>query len=352
MTEIWQEPVRGRGADPSVMALPGLEQLRTFCDGRSPEPPVARLTGRRLLEADEGRVVYGLPVTGWLVGPKGTLHPGVLAFLADAPLLAAIVTTLGPATPITTAEVSMTFLATASLGDELRAEGRVIHVDHSTGLAEVRITRSDGRLLAHGTTRGSIFAPLDLDGVTPSFEPFEQSEYELPDPYLRDAEGGTLAGDTITATSGLELLQRQLAGALPRPPIDHLTGMRLTTAEEGSVTFAMPAGGWSTNEFGTVYGGLLALLAASAGSAAVQTTAPVGTPFAALDMKINVLRPVMPDGSELTATATVVHAGRSLAIANTEIVDSSGARVALATGTTALGTAAALRTEEYGLQYG
>jgi uncharacterized protein (TIGR00369 family) len=351
VTEIWQEPVRGRGADPSVMALPGLEQLRTFCDGRSADPPVARLTGRRLLEADEGRVVYGLPVTGWLVGPKGTLHPGVLAFLADAPLLAAVVSTLGPATPLTTAEVSMTFLGTAALGDELRAEGRVIHVDRSTGLAEVRVTRGDGRLLAHGTTRDSIFAPLDLDGVEPTFAPFEEPEHDQPDPYLREAEGGTLAGETITAASGLELLQRQVAGELPRPPIDRLTGMRLTAAGEGTVTFTMPAGGWATNEFGTVYGGLLALLAASAGSAAVQTTAPVGTPFAALDMKINVLRPVMPDGSELTATATVVHGGRSLAIANTEIVDATGARVALATGTTALGKAAALRTAESGLQY-
>jgi uncharacterized protein (TIGR00369 family) len=322
VSEIWQEPVRGRGADPSVMALPGVEQLRTFCDGRSADPPVARLTGRRLLEADEGRVVYGLPVTGWLVGPKGTLHPGVLAFLG-----------------------------TAALGDELRAEGRIIHVDRSTGLADVRITRGDGRLLAHGTTRGSIFAPLDLDGVEPSFEPFDEPEYDLPDPYLRDAEGGTLAGEEITANSGLELLQRQLAGEVPRPPIDRLTGIRLKAAEEGTVTFTMPAGGWATNEFGTVFGGLLALLAASAGSAAVQTTAPVGTPFAALDMKINVLRPVMPDGSELTATATVVHGGRSLAIANTEIVDATGARVALATGTTALGKAAALRTAESGLQY-
>src|SRR3954470_195577 len=196
VTEIWQEPVRGRGADPSVMALAGLQQLRTVCYGRSAEPPVARLTGRRLLEADEGRVVYGLPVTGWLVGPKGTLHPGVLAFLADAPLLAAVVSTLGPATPLTTAEVSMTFLGTAALGDELRAEGRVIHVDRSTGLAEVRVARRDGRLLAHGTTRGSIFAPLDLDGVEPTFEPVEEPAYDQPDPYLREAEGGTLAGET------------------------------------------------------------------------------------------------------------------------------------------------------------
>ena len=108
--------------------------------------------------------------------------------------------------------------------------------------------------------------------------------------------------------------------------------------------FTLPASPWTANEFGSVYGGMLALLAASAGSAAVQTVAPVGTPFAALDMKVNVLRPSFPDGGELTATATVLHAGRRLAIAATEVVGAEGKIVALATGTTMLGDAAAARS--------
>jgi uncharacterized protein (TIGR00369 family) len=343
VTEIWQEPVRGAAADPAILALPGLEQLRSFLDGRAPAPPVARLTGRALAEADEGRVVYTMPVTGWVVGPKATLHPGVLAFLADAPLLAAVVSTLPPATPTTTAEVSITFLGTASLGDELRAEGRVIHVDATTGLAEVFVRARDGRLLAHGTTRGFILPALDLAGVDPPTEAAGVPADETPDPYLRPVAGGTVGSGAMAATSGVDLLRRQLAGELPRPPIDHLTGMRLTAAEEGRVTFALPAGPWATNEFGTVFGGMLALLAASAGSAAVQSVAEVGTPFAALDMKMNVIRPVFPDGTDVTATATVVHAGRNLAIANTEIVAANGKTVALATGTTALGDAAAAR---------
>ncbi len=304
---------------------------------------MARLTGRTLAEADEGRVVYSMPVTGWVVGPKGTLHPGVLAFLADAPLLSSVISTLPPATPATTAEVSFTFLGTASLGDELRAEGRVIHVDATTGLAEVFVRAGDGRLLAHGTSRGFILPALDLDGVNPPTEPVGVPPDETPDPYLRPVAGGTLTADAITATSGVDLLRRQLAGELPRPPIDHLTGMRLTAADEGRVTFVLPAGPWTTNEMGTVFGGMLALLAASAGSAAVQSVAEVGTPFAALDMKLNVIRPVFPDGTDLTATATVVHAGRNLAIANTKIVAANGKTVALATGTTALGDAAAAR---------
>jgi acyl-coenzyme A thioesterase PaaI-like protein len=48
-------------------------------------------------------------------------------------------------------------------------------------------------------------------------------------------------------------------------------------------------------------------------SAAVQTTAERGTDFAALDMKINPLRPVHSDGQQLVATGTVLHHGHRLA---------------------------------------
>jgi uncharacterized protein (TIGR00369 family) len=141
----------------------------------------------------------------------------------------------------------------------------------------------------------------------------------------------------LAGASGLELLQRQLAGEVSRPPIDHLTGMRLTEAGDGSTTFVLPASPWLANEFGTVFGGMVALLASSAGSAAVQTIAPVGTSFTALDMKLNIIRPVQADGSELTARAQVVHRGRQLAISTTEVFDGRDKRVAVATGSTMLG---------------
>ncbi len=350
-TPIWQEPPRGTAVDPALFALSGVEQLRTFIDGRSPAPPVARLTGRRLVEAEEGRVVYSLPVSGWLVGPKGTLHPGVLAFLADAPLLAAVISALPPGTPSTTAEVSTTFLGTASQGDELRAEGRVVHADATTGLAEASITRRDGRLIGHATSRGFILPPLDLPVEPPSLQAYEEPEHETADPYLRPVGGGVLTAQALETTGGLALLRGQLAGALPRPPIDELTGMRLVEAAEGRVVFALPASGWTANEFGGVFGGTIALLASSADSAAVQTVAPAGTHFAALDMKLNMLRPAFPDGSELVATATVVHTGRRLAIASTEVVGGDGKTIAIATGTTMLGEAAAGRANAPGLAF-
>lgn len=336
-TPIWEEPPRGAPGDlAALIKMPGLDALQTFLDGRSPLPPVARLTGRRLIAAERGRAVYELPVSGWLVGPKGTAHPGVLAFLADAPLLAVIQTVLGPGTVCTTAEVSTTFLGTASEGDVLTAEGKVIHADGSTGLSEVFITRGDGTLVAHGTSRLFIFPPIPQDGEVPDLKAVPADKHDSPDPYLRPAEGAALSPEALGASSGLELLQKLRDGELPRSPIDNLTGIRLVEAEDGRVTFSMPATGWCANELGTVFGGIVALLASSAGSAAVQSTAPLGTKFTALDMKLNLLRPLFADGRKLGATGTVTHRGRQLSISSTEVVNEDGKRVAIATGTTML----------------
>lgn len=336
----WEEEPRGASADASLLRLPGIEQLRSFVDGRSPAPPVARLTGRRIVAAEPGRVVYALPVSDWLVGPKGTLHPGILAFLADAPLLAAVQTTLPPGTICTTAEVSTTFLGTASRGDELHGEGRVIHAEGATGLAEAFITRGDGRLIGHATSRVFIFPPIPQDEREAEFPAGEEERHETPDPYLRPVEGGAIAPTALSTLSGLELLRGQLAGELARPPVDLLTGIRLVEAEEGRTVFALPTHGWCANEMGTVFGGMIALLAGSAGSAAVQSVAPAGTSFKALDMKLNIIRPVSPDGGELVATGTVIHRGRQLAISSAEVMNDRGKRVAVATGTTMLGPAA------------
>jgi len=349
---IWEQPPRGRAADVSLLRLSGLEQIRTYVDGRSPRAPIARLTGRRAVEAERGRVVYSLPVSDWLVGPKGTLHPGMIAFIADAPLLAAVQSTLPPGMFCTTAEVSTTFLGPALRGDELRAEAKMIHADGATGLAEAHISRGDGRLIGHATSRVFVFPPVQLEGGDGSpVEAPPEPEYDEPDPYLRPVAGGTLTSLGLAELSGLELLQRQLDGTLPRAPVDLLTGVRLVAADEGRTEFALRTHGWCVSETGTLFGGMIALLASSAGSAAVQTIAPAGIAFKALDMKLNLIRPVTPDGSELKAVGTVIHHGRQLAISSTEIVDQRGKRVAVATGTTMLGSAAEAEQDPAGVAY-
>ena len=332
-----RERVRGGMAYPALAALPGVEQLRAFLAGRAPAPPVARLTGRRLIDASFGSATYTLRATDWVVGPKGGVHSGVLALLADGALIGAVVSALPARVLCTTAELSMTFLGSPPCaGADLTARGRLLHVDAAMGLAEVHVRDSDDRLVAHGTSRCSVFAPIDesTELLAPRQCAGADSEPDSPDPHLR-LPAAAAGGRLHEARDGLELLRAQLRGELPRPPIDQLTGIRLVGAEQGRVAFTLPASAWLRNEWGTVYGGALTLLAKSAAAAAVQTTAAQGTGFSALDVKVNYLRAVPADGRELQATGTILHRGKRLAIATAEVTHGDH-RVAVLTGTTAL----------------
>ena len=328
------EPLRGGGADLALLALPGEEQLRSYLSGESPLPPVARLTGRRLLSVVPGRVSYELPASAWFAGPNGLLHSGLLVFLADAPLFAAVQSALPARTLCTTAEVSVTFLGEPpSATDRLTAEATLLHLDHVNGLSEVFIRDGADRLVAHGTSRCFVFPPFEAD-FDPRAQPWvdEIQTEDTPDPWQRPLPAATaLSGATL---SGLALLQAAASGDVPRPPVDQLTGIRIVSAMSGSVTFAMPASRWLSNELGQVFGGCLGLLAKSATAAAVQSVARAGTTYQALDIKVNYLRPVLPDGTDMEATATVVHTGQ-LAVAST-VLTHQGKIVALATGSTRL----------------
>ncbi len=335
-THIEDEPVRGGTGHASLAALPGVDALRTWLDGTSPAPPLARLTGRRLVDVGVGTVTFALPISPWVLGPKGQVHKGVLAFLAGAPLFGAVQSALPERTSCTTAEMSMTFLGDPPAGGgELTATGRLIATAGDTGLATVDVTAPDGRLVAHGTARCLIFPPVDATTVPPPEPPEPEPEWPTPDPWRRPLPRASLSEAPKTDASGLEVLRARLRGDLPSPPIDRLTGIRLLEAEDGRVVFAMPASGWLAQEFGAVFGGAIALLGMSAASAAVQATAEAGTSFAAVDVKVNLLRPVLPDGEDLVATGTVLHRGRRLAIGTSE-VQHAGRRVAVVTGTTEL----------------
>lgn len=337
--EICQEEPRGRAADLSLVALPGVEIMRSFLDGESPLAPVARLTGRRLVAVEHGAVTFELPKSDWLVSGKGRLHAGVLAFLADASLTGAIQAALPARSLCTTAELSMTFCGLPPrAGGTVRAEARCIHLDDAMGLAEVFVRDDDGSLVAHGTSRTLVHPPIpdDVDlgpAATAAVDPDGDAG---PDPYARPLPEDTVADAPDPAgMSGLEVLQAVLDGTLGRAPVDRLFGARLVAAEKGTVTFTLPAHGWLVNEFGGVYGGSIAFLAKSAAAAAVQTVPTRGTTYTALDLKVNFLRPVPPDGADLTATGTVLHRGRQLVISSAQVTH-GGKTVAIATGTTAL----------------
>lgn len=331
---IWLEPARGGHFDPRVFGLSGLEQLRSFFKGLGLPPPLAHLTGMLITEVEPGSVTFTMPASEWLLSPPGFIQLGVLAMMADGSLGCSIQTSLPPATPYTTSDLSMSFLRpVVADGGVLTSKGRVINSGRSLALSDVEIRDQAGRLMAHGTSRCFVLNQINPVPDPSGLEPVEIPEYETPDPFLRPVVGGPVPQDEWDRLTGLEVMQQLINRELPAPPLSHLTGLRPTEVAEGSATFVLPTSPWLTSPLGTVQGGATALLADTVLATAVQTTLPKRTVYAPLDLKVNYLRPVFADGRDLIGTAKVVHRGRTLAVASAEIHNADGKKVAVATGT-------------------
>ncbi len=331
---VWTEEVRGGYPDHRLIALPGRRRLECWRRGIMPPPPLAHLTGAMPSGFGTGTAEARMPASPWLAASNGLITGGALAILADIAFGISVETELAAATPYTTAELSLSFLRPARPNGTLSAGGQAIHVGRSVGLSEAFVIDEESeRLVAHGTSRLTIFPPLDPAPDPPEHvEPYEASAHDSPDPYLRPPPGGVIPQEVWAELPGAEILGRQLAGDLPPPPLHHLTGLALRAFGEGWASFAMPSTEWLASPTGRLQGGAIAMLADFAMLGAVQTTAPAGLAFAGLDLKVNFLRPVPPGEGELEARGEIVHAGRTLAITRATVTNAEGKPVVLATG--------------------
>ena len=91
--------------------------------------------------------------------------------------------------------------------------------------------------------------------------------------------------------SGLEYLQKIIAGELPRPPISALMDFGLTELSEGRAVFTVEPAEYHYNPIGVVHGGLAATLLDSAMGCAVQSMLPAGAGYTTLEIKVNYVRP-------------------------------------------------------------
>ena len=332
--EVWREPVRGGYPDPAMLGLSGLERLRSWQLNAVPPPPLHHLTGAMPKRFGDGTAEAEMPASGWLANSAGLLGGGTLAMVADIAFGCSVETQLPPATPYTTAELSLTFLRPARPGGRLTAAGQAIHTGRSVGLSEAFLIEEESeRLIGHGTSRLSILPAIDPAPEPPRNWPeAAPPEHDTPDPYLRTVPETVLGKEVWEQLAGAEILARQIRGELPPPPIHFLTGIAPTEAGEGTVTVVMPASEWLASPTRLLQGGTLVMLADTAMLLAVMTISPAGTAYVGLDLKVNFLRPAPPDGRDLTARAEVVHAGRTIAITSARIENADGKVVALATG--------------------
>jgi uncharacterized protein (TIGR00369 family) len=335
---IWQEPAKGGYPDAGMLGLSGQERHRAGREGRTPYSPMSYISELRMTAGSQGHSSFEMPASPWFANSAGVIA-GILAIIGDACLGSVVHGDLPAGQLMTTAELSMTFLRPAlpGPGDAITGSGQLIHRGRSQGLSEAFLFDHSDALICHGTSRCSVFPPIEpLPDPPPELPQLDEPRpgSDPADPLRREVRGEVLPQSVFEERSGLEVLRGLASGELPEPPIHHLTGLRLAEVGEGEVSMALPCSKWLSTSAGTVQGGFTAMLAEAALAAAVFSTAPAGTATATLDLKVNYVRPVFPDGDDLIARARVLHQGRTIAITSAELVNAAGKPVAIATGST------------------
>jgi len=334
---IWEEPAKGGYPDPSILGVPGIDRHRLGREGRTPYSPMGYLTELAMTAGSRGHSSFEMPASPWFANSSGLITGGVLAIIGDACLGSVVHGDLPAGQAMTTAELSLTFLrpVVPREGTKIHGSGQLIHRGRTMGLSEAFLYDEEDELIAHGTSRCTVFPPMDPVPEPPQEMPVIDQPVpgaDSDDPLNGEVEGEILSQEEFDKRSGLQILRALIAEELPRPPLYRLTGIRLAGAGEGETETRLPCSKWLSTSAGTIQGGFTAMLAESAMTSAVFSTAEAGTAVAPLDLKVNYLRPVFPDGEDLVARARVLHRGRTLAIAAADITNAEGKSVALATG--------------------
>jgi class 3 adenylate cyclase len=141
---------------------------------------------------------------------------------------------------------------------------------------------------------------------------------------------GGLPEPSFYALSGIDQARDRLQGLVPRSPLSHLVGYRLTQIGSGTATMTMPASPWFQMVDGITLGAPLVVEEAPA--IAVLTGAPSATEVVITALSLNHFRPPTLDSSSFIARARVVNTGSTFTVAEVLVEDALGRSVMHATG--------------------
>ena len=130
----------------------GLEYLQKIVSGEYGNVPIGDHGGFRMAEVSKGRIVFTGEPGENVLNLIGTVHGGYAATILDSALALSVLSTLDADSNFTTLEIKVNYVRPITPGMAVRAEGTVVHSGRRVATSEARLTDSEGRLLAHGTT--------------------------------------------------------------------------------------------------------------------------------------------------------------------------------------------------------
>lgn len=133
----------------------------------------------------------------------------------------------------------------------------------------------------------------------------------------------------MTLHKRIEELQALLTKGLTEGiGVGHSLGVMCAELADGRTVYTLKPSLGQANAMLTVHGGVLATLMDTAMGSAIFTQLPDATLYTTLELKVNFIRPVALDDSELRCEATTVHVGRRTATAQAHIHNAAGKLVA------------------------
>ncbi|MBU0991011.1 MAG: PaaI family thioesterase [Proteobacteria bacterium] len=147
ITISWDDPETS-ARDPKKIS--GLDYLTAIREGRVNPPPIARLTGYRIKDVDQGRAVFELEPFEYHYNPFSTLHGGISSTILDTAMTAAVLSTLPIGFFCYTVELKVNFVRPITIDTGVvESHGCVIHSGRNLATAEGRITDGEEKLYAH-----------------------------------------------------------------------------------------------------------------------------------------------------------------------------------------------------------
>ena len=135
----------------SIAPMSGLEIMQAMIAGKIPLASIAETIPMKGLTAEHGRVVFEATADDRHTNPLGGVHGGFAATVMDSVTGCAVHTVLEPGVGYGTVDLNVKFLKAVPRNRTLIAEGNVIHVSRSLGVAEGKLTDEDGTVYAHAT---------------------------------------------------------------------------------------------------------------------------------------------------------------------------------------------------------
>ena len=132
--------------------LSGLEQLKAMLEADR-RPGLGETLDIRLVEVDDGRVVFEATPDIHLYNPLGTVHGGFAATMLDFACGYAVLSKMVPGQSFSTLEIKVAYhkAMTKDTGP-VRAEGQIITFGRRAAFTEARLTDLDGKLYATATS--------------------------------------------------------------------------------------------------------------------------------------------------------------------------------------------------------